>query len=226
MLKMSLLQIKKLLKASLSLDKNGNLIKNTSYIYEILYELLYNALIHRDYTYRCHGIPINIYIYKDKITITNPGYYLTEESNYLYSDFKYCRNDSVKIVMDVLTKGKKHGFKYIRRISKIYGCTEPRLYNQEGLFVATIFSMQKSLIYKEPYTVDAIVEYCMEPRTKVELYNHFFDMSKKDYGYFIYKYIDPLIEKGILEYTIPDKPKSKYQKIKTSEKAVEMLYEH
>jgi ATP-dependent DNA helicase RecG len=86
--------------------------------------------------------------------------------------------------------------------------------------------MQRSLIYKEPYTVDAIVEYCMEPRTKVELYNHFFDMSKKDYGYFIYKYIDPLIEKGILEYTIPDKPKSKYQKIKTSEQAVEMLYEH
>lgn len=226
MLKMSMLQIKKLLKATLSVDKKGNLISKTTYIFEILYELLYNALIHRDYSPKYQGEPINIYIYKDKITITNPGYYHSDNSNYLYSNFKYARNSSVKIILDTLIKSKKHSFKYMRRLSHIYKCKEPRLYNQEGLFVATIFSMQEESIYKEPYTIEAIGSYCMEPRTKIELYNHFFDMNKKDYGYFFSKYIEPLIDNGLLEYLYPDKPKTKFQKIKTSEKGIEMLFEH
>ena len=53
-----------------------------------------------------------------------------------------------------------------------------------------------------------------------------FDMNKKDYGYFFSKYIEPLIDNGLLEYLYPDKPKTKFQKIKTSEKGIEMLFEH
>ena len=65
-----------------------------------------------------------------------------------------------------------------------------------------------------------------QTKTKLELYNHFFDAAKKDYGYFYAKFIEPLIDKGMLEFLYPDKPKSKYQKIKTSEKGIEMLFEH
>ena len=63
----------------------------------------------------------------------------------------------------------------------------------------------------------------MEPKTKLELYNHFFDPAKKDYGYFYAKFIEPLIDKGMLEFLYPDKPKSKFQKIKTSEKNYDVL---
>ena len=128
--------------------------------------------------------------------------------------------------MDLLSASKKHGFKHIRRISKVYNTKEPILYNNDGTFVSTIFSMQQESIYKEPYTIDAIATYCMEPKTKLEIYNHFFDAAKKDYGYFYAKYIEPLLDNGMLELTIPEKPKSKFQKLKTSEKAIEMLFEH
>lgn len=226
MLKMSMLTIKKLLKYKLSVDKNGNLITKTTYIFEVIYEVLYNALIHRDYTYKYHGEPINIYIYKDKITITNPGYYISDNPIYLHSKFKYARNSSIKLVMDILSSGQRHSFKFIKRMSRLYKCKEPILYNQDDLFVATIFSMQEESIYKYPYTIEAIATYCMEPKTKIEIYNHFFDADKKDYGYFFAKYIEPLVINGMLEYTIPEKPKSKFQKIKTSDKAIEMLFEH
>lgn len=66
----------------------------------------------------------------------------------------------------------------------------------------------------------------MEPKTKLELYNLFFDPAKKDYGYFYAKFIEPLIDKGMLEFLYPDKPKSKFQKIKTSKIGIEMLFEH
>ena len=226
MLKMSLLQLKKLMKQTLLLDSKGNVITKTTYIFEIIYELLYNALIHRDYTLNYQGEPINIYLYNNRITITNPGYYISDNPNYLYSKFKYSRNQSIKIVMDLLSASKKHGFKHIRRISKVYNTKEPVLYNNDGTFVSTIFSMQQESIYKEPYTIDAIATYCMEPKTKLEIYNHFFDAAKKDYGYFYAKFIEPLLDNGMLEFTIPEKPKSKFQKIKTSEKAIEMLFEH
>jgi hypothetical protein len=46
---------------------------------------------------------------------------------------------------------------------------------------------------------------------------YFFYFDKWD-GYFYTKFIEPLIDKGMLEFLCPEKPKSKYQKIKTSEK--------
>ena len=39
-------------------------------------------------------------------------------------------------------------------------------------------------------------------------------------------YVGHIIEKGMLEFLYPHKPKSRYQKIKTSEKGLEMLFEH
>lgn len=44
-----------------------------------------------------------------------------------------------------------------------------------------------------------------------------FGVDEKHPAYFINSYVIPLIEKGILAYTIPNKPKSKNQKIYTVE---------
>ena len=157
MLKMSMLTIKKLLKGNLALDKKGNIITKTTYIYDIVYELLYNALIHREYSFSYQGEPINIYLYNNKITITNPGYYFSDNPNYLYSKFKYSRNQSLKIAMDVLYPTHKHGFKYIRRLSKIYNVKEPHLYNMDGTFITTIFCMQEESIYKCQCTFSKLI---------------------------------------------------------------------
>ena len=56
---------------------------------------------------------------------------------------------------------------------------------------------------------------CLVPKS-FGMFN-FWDSGKKHPAYFISSYVMPLIEKGILAYTIPTKPKSKNQKIYTVE---------
>ena len=61
-----------------------------------------------------------------------------------------------------------------------------------------------------------IKAYCKTPRTKESLAK-FFGYDEKHPAYFINSYVIPLIEQGILAYTIPSKPRSKNQKIYTVE---------
>lgn len=227
MFNMTILALNKMLNIKVIIDKKGLLIHKSIYNFDIIKELLYNALIHRDYTPIFQGQPINIYIYNGNITITNPGYYYSDNKNYLYSKLKYSRNPTIKVTSDLLFNKeiKHHGFKYIRRISNAYNQKEPKLFNQDELFVAIIYKSNEDTIYKEPYTIEAIAEYCIEPKTKLEIYNHFFDKDKKDYGYFYIKYIEPLVKGGILAYLYPDKPKSKYQKIITAESTISTLFD-
>ena len=58
--------------------------------------------------------------------------------------------------------------------------------------------------------------YCKTPRTKESL-TKFLGYDEKHPAYFINSYVIPLIEQGILAYTIPSKPRSKNQKIYTVE---------
>lgn len=61
----------------------------------------------------------------------------------------------------------------------------------------------------------AILEFCKEPKTTKEIMD-FVGMKHKTY--FRQNVLSPLFEQGLLELTIPDKPKSPNQKYKTSVK--------
>ena len=56
---------------------------------------------------------------------------------------------------------------------------------------------------------EKILTFCQEPKTIGEIMNA---MNWKNRTKFRRKYIHPLLEKGILEMTIPDKPNSSKQK--------------
>lgn len=58
-----------------------------------------------------------------------------------------------------------------------------------------------------PY--DTILAFCMEPRSKAEIMKH---CGYKDTKNFVQKYLRPLLKRGVLRMTIPDKPRSKNQK--------------
>lgn len=55
-----------------------------------------------------------------------------------------------------------------------------------------------------------ILEFCIKPRSRDEL-QKLFD-ERMTIAYVMKKYIYPMIEKGLLKMTIPDKPKSKKQR--------------
>lgn len=56
---------------------------------------------------------------------------------------------------------------------------------------------------------DKIIAFCIEPHSKSEIAEHCGYRNTKN---FTKKYMHPLLNAGILKMTLPDKPKSKYQK--------------
>ena len=52
-------------------------------------------------------------------------------------------------------------------------------------------------------------DFCKNPRSRLEMMNF---LQMKHNPTFRVNYLNPLLEKGILIMTLPDKPNSKYQK--------------
>ena len=92
---------------------------------------------------------------------------------------------------------------------------EPKFESIRGTFKVTLYNSKKSNLINDEF-VSKIKSYCKKPRTK-ESIAKYFGYDEKHPAYFINSYVVPLINKGILEYTIPGKPRSKNQKIYTIE---------
>ncbi len=58
-------------------------------------------------------------------------------------------------------------------------------------------------------TTAKILRFCKDPKTKAEIQDF---LNIKSRSYFSQKVLSPLIKGGLLELTIPDKPKSPNQK--------------
>ena len=189
----------------------------------ILGELLYNALIHRDYSYYTHSIPIEVIVNAESIVITNPGYSFLPIRSLIEGSI-LIKNKNLKMTNDILIYKDKphHGFKYIKRAAKLSNTLFPLIKVSNGIFMAELRKIQSS-IYKEPYTVSNILKFCIEPKTKLEIYQHFFNTLGKNYKYCYKKYILRLINTGALVFTVPNKPESKHQKLKTKEEYLEYL---
>ncbi|MBI4412403.1 MAG: hypothetical protein HY541_07970 [Deltaproteobacteria bacterium] len=65
-----------------------------------------------------------------------------------------------------------------------------------------------------------ILELCREEKPLLELMN---SIGRKDRTKFRDQFIKPLLEMGLLELTIPDKPNSRFQKYRVTEKGREFL---
>ena len=85
----------------------------------------------------------------------------------------------------------------------------PLFYAKQGEFKVVMYN---SNINKNSTSEEAILEYCRQPRTRLELT----DFIGKSRNFVMSKFIQPLIESGKLKLTLPDKPKSSKQKYVTS----------
>ena len=73
---------------------------------------------------------------------------------------------------------------------------------------AQLFSQAKS---REDMNFD-ILSYCIEPRSRKEIAEM---CGLRNLRYLSSQYLSPLLEKGFLQLTIPDKPRSSKQKYQT-----------
>ncbi|MBQ7280143.1 MAG: putative DNA binding domain-containing protein [Bacteroidales bacterium] len=185
-----------------------------------LRELLMNACMHRDYQ---SNMPIRLYQYDDRIEILNAGGLYGEARPENFPTVNDYRNPIVAEAM----RGLKYvnmfnrGIQRVKKLLKENGNPEPVFtVDKITAFEVTIRpSLSLNLVTKKEKmtksatklteTVNDIISFCSIPRSMTEIMEH---IGLKHRYNVKHKYIDPLIDSGVLMMTIPDKPNSRNQK--------------
>lgn len=218
MLKLALSFVINNIKKATKINDNGIREDVLEYPIKAIREIILNALIHRDYSIHTENEPIRLTIFDDRIEISNPGGLYgrlsLDELGKIHSDI---RNPFIASVLEILevTENRYSGIPTIYSEMKKAGLMEPKFESLRGTFKVTLYNSKKTDIVNDDF-VSKIKVFCKTPRTKESL-SKFFGYDEKHPAYFINSYVIPLIEQGILAYTIPSKPKSRNQKIYTVE---------
>ena len=185
-----------------------------------LRELLMNACMHRDYQ---SNMPIRLYQYEDRIEILNAGGLYGEARPENFPTVNDYRNPIVAEAM----RGLKYvnmfnrGIQRVKNLLKENGNPEPiftvdkitafEVTVRPSLSLNLVTSEEKvtKSVTKLTETVNDIIAFCSTPRSMTEIMEH---IGLKHRYNVKHRYIDPLIESGVLMMTIPDKPNSRNQK--------------
>ena len=181
-------------------------------------EAVLNALIHRDYSIHTEGTAVQINMFSDRLEIHSPGNLygrLTVEQ--LGKCKPNLRNPVLATMTEYLTKAENRysGIPTMRRVMSEYGLHEPVFENRQDEFVVTLYNSKKEEDHndlKEEITEKNeknLLEFCKTPRTRKEIADF---TGVKTVFYAMEKYVQPLVEKGLLKLELPDKPKSKNQR--------------
>lgn len=180
-------------------------------------EIILNALIHRDYSIHTEGMPIQLILYKDRMEVQNPGgLYGRIHISDLGKVQPDTRNPSLAVIMEDLglTENRYSGIPTIYRATREAGLTSPCFSDNRGSFRVTLYN---EMAINEPVTENrgtALLTFCHEPRSRDEIKTF---LGLKTTYHVMHQYIIPLLNEGKLEMTIPDKPKSRYQKFVSHE---------
>ena len=187
----------------------------TEYPIEAIREAILNALIHRDYSHFTEGTPVQINLFSDRLEIHSPGSLYgrmtVEQLGHARPDL---RNPALAVMTEVLVgaENRYSGIPTIRREMASHNLPEPVFENRRNEFVVTLYNQTQEVTVQPADPIDALLEFCKEPRTRKEIATF---MGLKTVSYAGDRYIRPLMEAGKLEMTIPDKPKSTNQKYRT-----------
>lgn len=150
-------------------------------------------------------------MYPDRIEVTNPGgLYGRLTLDNLGKTKADVRNPFIAAALEIMntTENRYSGIPTIYAEMKKAGLREPKFETVRGSFKVTLFNEKRT----DAGISEEIVRFCSKPRSK-EVLARQFGFDEKHPAYFIKNYVLPLIEEGKLEYTIPEKPRSKNQQI-------------
>ena len=201
-------------------NKIGVRKDRSDYPVEAVRELVLNALIHRDYSTHTQGMPIQLQIFPEKLVICNPGgLYGRISINDLGVAQPDTRNPVIATAMETLglTENRYSGIPTVRRLLKDAGMKEPVFESVRGEFRATLYcgntqaSRQgASKDRRRPGDRESdILSFCAEqPRSRAELA----ELLGLHPAYAMRQYVKPLVERGLLEETLPETPSSPRQR--------------
>ena len=179
-------------------------------------EALLNTLVHRDYSIHTEGMPIQITIYPDRMEISNPGgIYGRLRVDQLGRVQPDTRNPVLATALEVLniTENRYSGIPTIRRAMADYGLKEPVFSDERGKFTVILYNSEKSEKQNPNISLNEkeleILGYLNVPRSRQEILE-FLGLSSATYA--IQTYVNPLIKRGLVKLSIPDRPTSQKQR--------------
>ncbi len=219
------------MRVSMRIDpRTGKRVDTPQYPMGAIREAVLNALVHRDYSRYTESRPIQLNMYTDRIEITNPGGLygrLTLDS--LGKIQPDTRNPVLATAMETLgeTENRYSGIPSIRLAMQEMGLPAPVFMDSRSDFRITLYNAavaeeETSAPGQESSQEDidpkGLLEFCLRPRTRREIMEHIGIASKQ---YSLRRYLTPLIERGMIRMTMPEKPQSSNQRYVTQSDAAE-----
>lgn len=187
-------------------------------------EAITNLLMHQNYF---NPSPAQVRVYNDRVEFYNPGYSLKDPSlfespgsklrNPLIASVFYdigwaeAKGTGIRSTIELL---KKEGYSLPEFINDIKSDTFTFIVPYLGEAVATQVTEQVSVQVTEQ--VGELIDrraksivYCTQPRSLKEIMDF---LGMKHRPTFMKNVLNPLMEAGLLKRTIPDKPRSRFQK--------------
>lgn len=194
------------------------------YPIEAVRELVLNAVIHRDYSAHTQGMPIQLIVYASSLVISSPGglygRLTIDELGKVRPD---TRNPVIATSMEMLgeTENRYSGIPTVRRLLQEAHMEPARFESARGEFRVTLRSaLSAPKAAKLMPTVNLneterkIALYCAEqPRSRSDIA----DLLGLQPAYAMRRYVKPLVERGVLEESLPDTPRSPHQRYSTAE---------
>ena len=189
----------------------GRRTDRTDYPITAVREAIINALVHRDYSIHTEGMPIQLIMYEDRIEIKNPGgLYGRIRIDQLGKVQPDTRNPVIASELEVMkiTENRYSGIPTIRRTMQEYNLPQPEFLDERGCFIVKLYKYGEEKNIPESVENRELILFCKTPRTRKEICNY---LGLSSVTYAIQTHIMPLVDKGIIKMSIPDKPKSPKQ---------------
>ncbi len=225
MLEGSLAFVRNNMRVSTHIDPaTGSRVDIMQYPLDAVREAILNALVHRDYSIHTEGMPIQLTMFSDRIEISNPGgLYGRMTIDQLGNMQPDTRNPVLVTAMEVLgqTENRYSGIPRIRHAMREMSLPEPVFADSRGVFSVCLYNAAAGLAAESPqqpeHPVDVadekgLLSFCREPRSREEIIQYLAIASGQ---YALRRYLDPLIQAGLIRLTIPEKPRSPQQRYLT-----------
>lgn len=198
-----------------------------------LREAITNATMHRDYFEA--GANVFVEIYSDRIEVSSPGGLPKGLRVEELGSRSVRRNPLIADLLHRIGFIEKAGtgIRRMRDAAVDHGCPEPQ-FDPGGFFTATFWPTEASVVHatelgdrdqvgtKWGPSRDQveILEFAREERALVELMEH---LGRSNRTKFRTQVMRPLLDAGLIEMTIPDKPQSSRQRYRTSDAGLQTL---
>ena len=221
MLEEAMAFVRRNIRTATVIDKNGIRQDRPEYPLKAVREVILNALVHRDYSVHTEDSPIRIILYKDRLEVENPGgLYGRLSINDLGKMPADTRNPFLASNLEIMinTENRFSGIPTIIQEMREAGLKPPVFESRRGNFKVTLYNDRytegeipvEDVVQPSEMTMEEKIKvFCVTPKSKEEIAEY---LNIGSAYYLAKRYLKPMLDAGVLLMTMPEKPKSKFQK--------------